>query len=135
MEKLAVTEVLRKIALGDIDLDEITEVLRSSELVIKSYRNETEELRRTEEQLRQEFEAERQAADDLTHRLAVLHEENQLAKEVFLAEIEGRRQILGIATSVDLEALNMVGLIHEREALQRQVGATLGQSGAITINR
>ena len=128
MEKLAVTEALRKIALGDIDLDEITEVLRSSELVIKSYRNEVEELRRTEERLRQEFEAERQAADDLTHRLTTLHEDNRMARDVFLAEIEGKRQVLGIGASLDIEALDMAGLIRERETLQRQVGAVLGQS-------
>lgn len=133
MEKLAVTEALRKIAVGEINLDEITEVLRSSELVIKSYRNEVEELRRTEEQLRQDFEAERQAADDLTHRLTTLHEDNRMARDVFLAEIEGKRQVLGIAAGLDVEALDMAGLIHERETLQQQVGVAFGQPGTATI--
>jgi len=45
MEKLAASEVLRKLAVGEVDLDEISEVIRSAELVIKSYRSEMEGLR------------------------------------------------------------------------------------------
>ncbi len=127
MEKLATTAVLRQIALGEIDLDEITEVLRSSDLVIKSYRAEVEGLRRNQEDLTQNVEKEKKAVDDLTKRLVNLHEENQLAKEVFGTEIEGKLQILGTGSVLDIEALDMAGLIRQREQVQKQVGKALGQ--------
>jgi hypothetical protein len=126
MEKLALTEVLRKITLGDVDLDEITEVLRSSELILKSYRNNVEEMHRVEEQLRQELQTEQQAVDDLTRRLSTLHAENRLARDIFLAEIEGRRQILGVSSHLDLDALDMAALIRERETLQLHLGNLCG---------
>jgi hypothetical protein len=129
MEKLALTEVLRKITLGDVDLDEITEVLRSSELILKSYRNNVEEMRRVEEQLRQELETEQQAVDDLTRRLSTIHAENQLARDLFAAEIEGRRQILGVSSHLDLDALDMAALIRERETLQLHLGNLCGTNG------
>lgn len=133
MEKLAATEVLRKIALGEVDLDEISEVIRSAELVIKSYQAELEGLRRTEEQLKQDFEEEKKAVDDLTRRLADLHEENRMAREVFRTEIEGKQQVLGIASVLDIEALNMEGLIRERENMQKQMSKALGTGGKMTV--
>ncbi|MCX6641392.1 MAG: hypothetical protein NTW14_13085 [bacterium] len=133
MEKLAVSETLKKIAVGEINLDEITEALRSSELVIKNYRQEVEGLRRSEEQLQTDVTNESSAVDDLTKRLVTLHDEVSLAKSVFRSEIEGRRQILGIkAVPLDLEALDLAGLIRERENVQKLIGKVLG-SGQLTL--
>lgn len=129
MDKLATTEVLRKIAMGEVDLDEISEVLRSADLVIKSYQAEIGGLRRTEEELRQDFEEEKKAVDELTRRMATLHEENRMAREVFRTEIEGKWQVLGIDSLLDLEALTMEGLIRERENVQRHMGKALGSGG------
>ena len=126
MEKLAASEVLRKLAVGEVDLDEISEVIRSAELVIKSYRSETEGFRRNEEQLKQDFEKEKKAVDDLTQRLVALHEENQMAREVFKSEIEGKQQILGSASPLDLEVLDMAKLIHQRETVQKELCKVLG---------
>ncbi|TKJ41036.1 hypothetical protein CEE37_05055 [candidate division LCP-89 bacterium B3_LCP] len=134
MSKLATAEVVRKIGLGDVDLDEISEVLRTSELAIKSYRNEVESLRRNEEDLKRSYEEEQKAVDDLTKRLATIHEDNRLAREVFCAEIEGRKEILGVPSSLDLEALDMCSLINERENVQRLVNKTFkgnrGEAGS-----
>jgi len=126
MEKLAASEVLRKLAVGEVDLDEISEVIRSAELVIKSYRSEMEGLRRSEEQLKQDFEKEKKAVDDLTQRLVALHEENQMARQVFRAEIEGKQRILGSTLPLDLEALDMARLIRQREVVQKELCKALG---------
>lgn len=127
MEKLAASEVLRKLAVGEVDLDEISEVIRSAELVIKSYRSEMEGLRRSEEQLKQDFEKEKKAVDDLTQRLVALHEENQMARQVFRAEIEGKQRILGSTLPLDLEALDMARLIRQREVVQKELCKALGR--------
>jgi len=126
MEKLAASEVLRKLAVGEVDLDEISEVIRSAELVIKSYRSEMEGLRRSEELLKQDFEKEKKAVDDLTQRLVALHEENQMARQVFRAEIEGKQRILGSTLPLDLEALDMARLIRQREVVQKELCKALG---------
>lgn len=126
MEKLAASETLRKLALGEVDLDEISEVLRSAELVIKSYQAEVEGLRRTGERLVHDYEAEKEAVDDLTRRLAALHDENRMAREVFRTEIEGKLQLIGGGSPLDVEALNMAGLIQQREKVQQMLGKALG---------
>ncbi len=127
MEKLAASEVLRKLAVGEVDLDEISEVIRSAELVIKSYRSEMEGLRRSEEQLKQDFEKEKKAVDDLTQRLVALHEENQMARDVFKSEIEGKQRILGSTLPLDLESLDMARLIRQREVVQKELCKALGR--------
>jgi len=126
MEKLAASEVLRKLAVGEVDLDEISEVIRSAELVIKSYRSEMEGLRRSEELLKQDFEKEKKAVDDLTQRLVALHEENQMARDVFKSEIEGKQRILGSTLPLDLESLDMARLIRQREVVQKELCKALG---------
>ena len=132
MEKLAATEVLRKIALGEVDLDAISEVIRAAELVIKNYQAEVEGLHRRGEQLQLDFDKERSAVDDLTRRLVTLHEDNRMAREVFQTEIEGKREVLGLtAGRLDLEVLGMEGLIREREKVQQQVGKVLGAGGMV----
>ena len=125
MDQLAVSAVLQKIILGEIDLDEITEVLRSSELVIKSYRTEVENLHRTEESLKDQYEREKEAVDKLTRRLVELHKETCLARDVLRTEIEGKLEIIGLQPAVDLEALDVMGLIREREKVQQQMGKAL----------
>jgi FtsZ-binding cell division protein ZapB len=127
--KPAADEVLRQISRGEVDLDMISEVIRSAEVVIRSYAGEVEGLRRDNEQLQSDYQKERNAVDDLVKRLASLHEENRLARGVFTAEIEGRRSVLGLSSTLDLEALDMEGLIRERENVQRAVGKTLGLGG------
>ena len=128
MDQLSVSAVLQKITLGEIDLDEITEVLRSSELVIKSYRTEVENLHRAEESLKDQFEKEKEAVDNLTKRLVDLHKETCLARDVFRTEIEGKLEIMGIQPSIDLEVLDMIALIQERERVQQQMGKTLNKA-------
>jgi hypothetical protein len=125
MDQLAVSAVLQKIILGEIDLDEITEVLRSSELVIKSYRTEVENLHRTEESLKDQYEREKEAVDKLTRRLVELHKETCLARDVLRTEIEGKLETMGLQPAVDLEALDVTGLIREREKVQQQMGKVL----------
>jgi hypothetical protein len=113
------SEVLRMIARGEVDLDMISEVIRSAEVVIRAYTGEVEGLRRDHEALEANYQKERGAVDDLVKRLTLLHEENRLARGVFLAEIEGRRAVLGLTSTLDLEALDMAGLIRERETAGR----------------
>ncbi len=125
MEELAATAVLQEIALGEVDLDRITEALRSAELIIKSYRSEVETMQRAGEQLKASYEQEKNAVNELTKRLVELHEENNLAKGVFRAEIEGKWKLLGAESALDLEALDMAGLIRERETVQKRLGQAL----------
>jgi hypothetical protein len=113
------SEALRMMARGELDLDLIAEVIRSAEVVIRSYEMEVQELRLSTEQLQTDYLKERNAVDDLARRLGALHEENRLARGVFVAEIEGKRSLLGMASTLDLEALDMAGLIQERESVQR----------------
>jgi hypothetical protein len=113
------SEVLRMMARGEVDLDMISEVIRSAEVVIRSYAGEAERLRRDNEQLEANYHKERSAVDDLVKRLATLYEDNLLARGVFLAEIEGRRSVLGLTSTLDLEALDMADLIRERETVGR----------------
>ena len=122
MEKLATTITLNKIALGEIDLDEISEVLRSSEMIIKSFRTEVADLQNDKASLQQGLDEEKRAVTDLTSRLVDLHEENRMAKELFRTEIEGKLEILGTGSALDVKALNMAGLIKQRELVQRQMG-------------
>ena len=126
MEKLDSTETLRMIARGEIDLDRISEVIRSADLVIRSYQMENETLRQNGDQLQFHLDQEKRAVDDLVCRLTRLHEENLLARQVFQTEIEGKRSVLGIASTLDLEALDMAGLIRERENTKKALGKTLG---------
>jgi hypothetical protein len=123
-------EVLRMMARGEVDLDMISEVIRSAEVVIRSYAAEVEGLRRDTEQLEENYQKERSAVDDLVQRLATLHEENRLARGVFMAEIEGRRAVLGQISTLDLERLDIAGLIREREEVGRRLN-----SGAQSIVR
>ncbi len=128
MEKLATTAVLKNISLGEIDLDEITETLRASEMVIRSYRSELEGMKHTEENLKRDFDEEKKAVDNLSRRLVDLHEDNRLAKDLFRTEIEGKMQILGMSSTLDLEALNMAGLIKQRELVQKEISRSLGKT-------
>jgi len=125
MEKTACAEVLRDIGRGDVDLDKISELMRSSDLVIRHYQDEIEGLRRAGDQLELDLEEEKRACNDLVRRLTALHEENRLARGVFRTEIEGRRALTGVQMTLDLEALDMAGLIRERENAQRDLGKTL----------
>ena len=125
MEKTACAEVLRDIARGNVDLDKISEIMRYSDLVIRRYQDELEGLRRVGDQLQIDLEEERKACDDLVRRMADLHEENRLAQMVFRTEIEGRRALTGAQLSLDLEALDMAGLIREREKTREELGKTL----------
>ncbi len=126
MEKTACSEVLREIARGEIDLDKISEIMRSSDLVIRQYQNEIEGLRRAGEQLELDLGEEKRACDDLVRRLTALHEENRLARQVFRNEIEGRRGLTGVQMTLDLEAMDMAALIREREKSQEDLGKALG---------
>jgi hypothetical protein len=126
MEKEKNAEVLRMISRGEVDLDLISEVIRSAEVVIRSYRGEVETLQRDEEQLQADLEREKQAVDELARRLGALHEENQQARDVFRAEIEGKRSLLGMKATLDLEALDMTRLLQERETVQRAMARTFG---------
>jgi len=125
MEKTACAEVLRDIGRGDVDLDKISELMRSSDLVIRHYQDKIEGLRRAGEQLELDLEEEKRACNDLVRRLTALHEENRLARGIFRTEIEGRRALTGVQMTLDLEALDMAGLIRERENAQRDLGKTL----------
>lgn len=135
MEKSSNAEVLRMIACGEVDLDVIADTIRSADLVIKSCQAEIESLKLYGEQLELQFQQERHTADELTRRLAALHEENRLAKQIFRSEIEGKRQILGVQMTLDLEALDMAGLIRERENAQKALGKTLGMGGDAAARR
>ncbi|MFH1861707.1 MAG: hypothetical protein ABH878_02740 [bacterium] len=135
MDKPTASEILRDIVSGDVDLDAIAELIRSSEFVIRTYQTELEGLRRNEERLKDDFCREKQAVDDLARRLAQIYEENRLARSVFQAEIEGKREILGILSNVDLEALSMEKLIQEREAVQQQLGKLLERQNGTVFNR
>jgi hypothetical protein len=131
MEKGANSEVLRMIARGEVDLDKISEVIRSADLVIRQYQNEIEGLRRTGEQLELDLKQEKSACDDLVRRLAELHEENRLARRIFQTEIEGKRTLLGAQMTLDLEALDMASLIREREKAQSDLGKALGMGETV----
>ena len=134
MDKLAASESLKKIALGEVNLDEIIEVLRADELVITHYRSELENLHQQCEQLQQSWDAERTAGDELTRRLVNLHDEVGLAKSVFRQEIEGKRKLLGIiAQPLDLEALDLNGLLRERESVQKLMGRTFAPERSVRI--
>lgn len=125
METATHAEMLKMIARGEVDLDLIAEAIRSADLVIRQYQAETEILHQHNEQLELDFEKEKSAVDDLARRLAELHEENRLARQVFQVEIEGKRSVLGLPATLDVEALDMAGLIREREKVQRQLGQSL----------
>ena len=129
MEKTACAEVLRDIARGEVDLDKISDIMRSSDLVIRRYQDEIEGLRRVGDQLELDLEEEKRACNDLVRRLTALHEENRLARGVFRTEIEGRRALTGVQMTLDLEALDMAGLIREREKSQEDLGKALGAEG------
>lgn len=135
MQKLAATETLRKISLGEINLDEIVEVIRSAEHIITSNKQELERLRRNEEGLKTDLEMERKAVDDLTYRLAELHKDNQMAKDIFRTEIEGKQQILGIPQTLDLAILDMQALITRREEVQKQLNRQLDGNERAPSNR
>jgi len=126
MEKTACAEMLRDIARGEVDLDKISELMRSSDLVIRKYQDEIEGLRRAGEQLELDLEEEKKACTDLVRRLSTLHEENRLARQVFRNEIEGRRALTGVQMALDLEALDMAGLIREREKAREELGKAMG---------
>ncbi|MFH1733804.1 MAG: hypothetical protein ABIE92_03765 [bacterium] len=119
MSDLATTTLLKEIAQGEVDLDRITEVMRSADLVIKSYRSEVNALQKSNEQLQEDLKRENEAADDLTQRLVQQHEENQLARDVFRTEIEVKRKLLQSDSLLDAAALTMSGLIAEREKVQQ----------------
>ncbi len=121
MERPANGDLLRAIARGEVDLDRITEAIRSTDLVIRAYQRDIESLRGEVEALQSSYQQEKSAADELAQRLAAVHAENRLAKNVFRTEIEGRRAFLGIPSSLDLEALDMEGLIAEREKMQKRL--------------
>jgi hypothetical protein len=126
MDNLAGSEVLREIARGEVDLDKISELIRSSEMVIRQHQNEIEGLRRTGDQLELDLKEEQRACNDLVRRLAALHEENRLARQVFRTEIEGRRALIGVQMTLDLEAMDMAALIRERERSQEDLGKARG---------
>ncbi|HEX7343169.1 MAG TPA: hypothetical protein VF398_02835 [bacterium] len=134
MEKTACSEVLREIARGDVDLDKISEIMRSSDLLIRQFQNEIEGLHRAGEQLELDLEEEKRACDDLVRRLKALHEENRLARGVFRNEIEGRRALIGVQMTLDLEAMDMAALIREREKSQEDLGKALGAEAGIRIS-
>ncbi len=129
MEKMGEVEILRMLARGEVDLDQIAEALRSAQLVRRSYQAELEGLRRQNEQAQKELEKERKAVDDLAGRLTSLHEENRLARQLFQTEIEGKRSLSGVRGNLDLEALDMAALIRERENAQKAL------SGAFEVGR
>ena len=126
MEKTACAEVLRDISRGEVDLDTISELLRSSDLVMRQYQDEIEGLRRVGEQLALDLEGEKKACNDLVRRLTALHEENRLARQVFRTEIEGRRALIGVQMTLDLEAMDMSALIREREKAREELGKAMG---------
>jgi hypothetical protein len=121
MEKPSHGDLLRAIARGEVDLDRIAEAIRSADLVIRSYQRDLETLRGDVAALQSSYQKEKSAADELAQRLAALHAENRLARSVFLTEIEGKRSFLGTPSSLDLEALDMAGLIAEREKMQKRI--------------
>lgn len=118
MEKPANGDLLRALARGEVDPDRIAQAIRSADLVIRAYQRDIEALLGEVEALQSSYEKEKHAADDLAQRLAAVHAENRLARNVFRTEIEGKRAILKIPSSLDLEALDMAGLIAEREKTQ-----------------
>jgi len=126
MSDLATTSVLKEIAQGEIDLDRITEVIRSADVVIKSYRSEINAMQKSNDQLQEDLNKETEAVDDLTNRLVQLHEENQLARDVFRSEIDIKRKLLQSDSLVDVSSLTMANLIAEREKVQQLVNRTLG---------
>jgi len=126
MDQTGNGELLRMIARGEVDLDRISETIRSADLVIRQCRGEIEELRREGERLQADWQRERSAADELARRLAELHAEYRLAREVIQSEVENRRGDLGLPAGRDLEALDMAGLLRERESAQQALAKTQG---------